>query len=293
MDKLTMYRSSSPVKNSRKGEYKVQFSDASEFCKNPNSTTLGKPPEIPRSSSSSLRSNGRPCSSTSSSVGSLNTCYGSSVSSKFNRGSSASRNDSFGSTTSLDRRRSGGSSRHRAAERTLQPICDVARSESLVECKRHDSSPSDASGTMSLRRRRDPMDNKYKSPYASPNCSHYRSVSGERARVGGSSRPKTCHASPGADDINKTLVESNGERQDSDWSQRAKRAASRSPNRKSVKSSSSGARGRRESEKENDKNKERLSRHSSEKRHNRERGRSLKRQSASGRIPSDQCNNNL
>ncbi|XP_018026863.1 uncharacterized protein LOC108682243 [Hyalella azteca] len=285
MEKQSMYRSDNPGKISHKGEYKVQFTDASEYYKGRNSTILGKPPEIPRSSSSSLKYNGRPYSSTSSSIGNLNSCYTSSLNTKHSKGSSASNTckaDTFGSTTSLDRRRCG-SSRRRQLECTLQPITDVTRSESLVEYKRQDSSPGDPSHHVGgSRRKRELLDSsekksKIRSLYTG---SSSRSISGDRSCMG--SRYKT----RGSDDI-KTLQQNN-ERPD-DWIMKVKRAASRSPIRKNEKSHNNRA---TIHEKENNKGQERASRYTSERRF-RERGRSLKRLGSSGPIPSDQCNNNL
>ncbi|KAF2353646.1 Tubulin-tyrosine ligase/Tubulin polyglutamylase [Trinorchestia longiramus] len=312
MEKLSMYRSDSPVKSSRKGEYKVQFADASEFCKGRSSTILGKPPEIPRSASSSLKSNARPYSSTSNSVGNLNTCYSnpisSSSSSKHHKGvgsSSTCRSDAFGSTTSLDRRRTS-SSRRRQSERTLQPICDVSRSETLVEYKRQETPAGDAAPRNAASRRKRELfesserKSKIRNPYASSqDGSHYRNSSGDRTRTNSQSKPQGNEGTSrksSIDATSKTLVECNSgvsDRQDGDWMMRVKRAASRSPNRKSGGKCAGSSAARRDSEKENEKNsKERASRENSERRY-RERGRSLKRQSTSGRMSSDQSNNNL
>lgn len=285
MEKRLIPRCDSPIKSSRKGDYKVQFVDASEYCVSPAQAAVSsKPPEIPRSSSSSLRSNTRSSSSTSSSTGNL-TYNSNSLSIRLNKGNNVSscrvKNDSFGSTTSLDRRRQN-SSKERSIP--LQPL--AKRSQSLD--RRQRPLDTDSVGDKRKKTSNNSLDNRkvgsstsYQSPYGIMYCSSTISQNGSHERP--KYRPKTCqssyksNASPHSYNSDGGKVQAIGAptgvlegrfNHDRDWLQKMKRAASRSPHRskagKSVK----------------DDNKERLSRHSesdgqqSRSDHSRERGHS-------------------
>ena len=314
MEKLSSYRCNSPVKSVRKGEYKVQFADASEYYKGRSSIT-GKPPEVPRSNSTSLRSNSRHYTANSS-TSNLSTCHSSSVGSKLNRGSSSSQSsssakyDTFGSTTSLDRRRQG-SKQNVSAERALQPISNAKRTQSL-DRRRLERSLYESSSSLTAqtgKRRKDRCDYsgdkklKSRSPYAaslsvnnSVSLQHGGSDARDRSKT--HSRPRTSHPNLQPSEqqpVTKSLslVDSHHNPSErsyhhdggKDWLHRIKRASSKSPNRKGNKSSIT-----KEEEKENAKKSERSSRRNEDRRHDRERGRSLKREN--GRLAVDHWNNN-
>ena len=291
----------SPTKM-RRTEYKVQFADASEQCKV--KTLLPcKPPEVPRSSSSNKLRN---YNAASNSTSNLSACKSSSVGSKLNRNNTASsstlKQDTFGSTTSLDRRRHDSSKSH-SSERTLQPISNAKRTQSL-DRRKLERSIYDSSGSLVLsayeRKRKERHDqhqsydkrHKSKSPL-SVGASDMNGYCNERSSKL-SIRPKTSHPllnsveqSPYALSVSKSdaLCDSNGTSSDQlDYLYYGKRSTSKSPHRKNSRLSW------KEEEKENEKHKHRSSRFY-DKKQDRERGQSLKRETPTGRLSADQWTN--
>ena len=294
----------SSVKAHRKGDVKVQFVDASEQCKG-YSQLASKPPEIPRSSSSSLKL--RSSNSANSSISNLSACNSNSVGSKLNRGSSSTssyRSDTFGSTTSLDRRK-GGSYKTRSNERTLQPISNAKRSQSL-DRRKLEQSLYESSSSLVLspndRKKKERNDNtnnyerryKSRSPYSVGNgqLSEYIGKNDRPFKL--FHRPKTSHPafyspdhSPYAPSVSgrDSMTEKTVSSKQFSFMQKVKRASSKSPHRKSSKLSY------KDDEKENDKSKERNSRNNEESKNDRERGRSLRRDAGSGRLVPEHWNN--
>lgn len=158
MDTEATARSDSPLKSSKKVEYKVQFVDTSESCKTIRASSVStKPPEVPRPTSTSLKFNCRAGSATSSSISNLNGSLtpSNSISTKLNKGISnvpATRGkaDNFGSTTSLDRKRQSPSFKERPT--VLQPL--AKRTQSLD--RRHRPLAVGDSGATERRRRLNP-----------------------------------------------------------------------------------------------------------------------------------------
>lgn len=206
MEKSSNSQSDSPIKTNRRGEFKVQFVDASEYSSNTrdNVVVASKPPEAPRCSSSGFRSNQyKASSSTSSSTGNLNSLSSSnSVSNKLNRsGSSGSsgryKTETFGSTTSLDRRRQGStSSASKDRTTTLQPLSK--RTQSLDRRQKPLAAANDSSQERRRRNTHSHHDGRKSSanthsPYANGNSySNTLPHSYGESRNKSSSRPRTC-----------------------------------------------------------------------------------------------------
>ncbi|XP_045613658.1 uncharacterized protein [Procambarus clarkii] len=297
-------RSNSPVKSTRKGDQKVQFSDEADLRLRGNKVS-GKPPEVPRAppyGRSSSRLSGSSSISSSSSSSSSSTSRGSSggsSSSALDRPSGRVI-DSSKWTSSLDRKRSG-SVRSKISDRPQRS--DISRSLSLdrrrAENSRRESASPNSSSTERKKREgesKDVQNKERKTKTRTLGPSHSRSFSGERPKLLGRQKIAPPSVSQGLksdqhkkenileqklslqnDDKNTGKVSS---RFSVDWAERMKRAASRSPHRSQLNGEGS-AREDKENEKVRDKG-----RGESKTQDKKERGRSLKRENRSNKYSS-------
>ena len=289
MEKLSAIssRSNSPLKSAKKGEQKVQFSDEAEF-RLQGHKVCGKPPEVPRAppySRSSSRMSGS--SSISSSSSSSSSSTGTRFSSAGSTSSGLDRANRSGDpsrwTSSLDRKRAG-SLRNKSSDRP--PKCDSSRSHSL-DRRRADSSRRESAspvGSTSERKRREcdgkdsqSKEKKPKTKTAGP--PHSRSFSGERSKLPARQKltpPSLPQSAKGDHAKKENIIEQKvtlHTEEKKSWTQRMKRAASRSPSRSLTEKSG-------KEDKENvgcEKSSER-SREHHKSQDKKERGRTLKRE---------------
>jgi len=265
---------SSKVKSQRE-DYNTKFGDASEKCNRKWSN--GKQSASSHSNRKSRNSNS--ASSSNSILSIFNSCSNNKINRRTGGSNSSSstyksKNDSFGSTTSLDRRKHSSLRTH-STQPSLQPISDANRTLSLDRRKLHQYSPygsnASLSHSISERRRKDRSDHHANDRHSKSKHAGENNEKQHRS----SFRPKSSHPNLNpVDSYSSSKTDCLTAYKEPCDNNLLKRCTSKSPHRKSSKSLT------REDDKERI-----ASVYSDDKR----RGRSLKRQTSNG---SQQWNNN-